>query len=191
MDNEDGYRYKVSRLCPHVYSCNWHALIAWVTVTKGSKRNVFLQCCFSDNKSASSWVRKEHYDPLSNSKFASVWVSEYGGRLWWWKFSIGRHFPLVSTLCGEGGVRVVSKAVSEVAGWEDCCNWAPFLVLASLKILVWCLRPHLRHRYLELQWDTLWWPKQLKHNLSCFIMCKRFCWSLATLQLPGVWEPVQ
>ena len=91
-------------------------------------------------------------------------------------------FPLRSTLSGGGWATVVNEpdwmvllevvvgCVAGIVGWEGGDTGVALFVGDSLQILVWCLRVHLRHRYLELQLETLWWPKQLKHNFSCLMM---------------------
>ena len=69
-------------------------------------------------------------------------------------------------------------------------SFGVFLVCVGFSMLayrfVWYLRLQHRQRPLDLHCDTLWLPKQLKHNLSRFVISKHCCRSFTLSQFTGV-----
>ena len=71
--------------------------------------------------------------------------------------------------------------------------WGGKTVVAGFSVqrLVWCLRLQIWQWCLDVHWVTLWWARQLKHNLCCLMVSRRLEGSVTMLQREGAWAPEQ
>ena len=124
---------------------------------------------------------KEHCAPSSNRMFATaLWLAKdtvliavfsrqaVSPVLWLFKIDVGVAGVSVAWIGCPLGVLGVCSRVSLLGGF-----W-------GLHKLVWCLRVHVLHRYFDLHWDTLWWPRQLKHKFACLTIANCFSGSVNT-----------